>query len=233
MCFVCSLSNPEGNQRPEPQTILRIAPNQKQQGSSQKFRQNRLIFGSLGALFSMSVLVFAGNNFAEGSASLFLHPPVYLPIENRKKLGPFQSKALCQLGPVSLLQGRGWISFHVCLLGGFPFQRLLKVPFDSWGNCQLPQSLCLARLRVDNLGPVPTPLLLLGLVAQALCLTFKWFTTVAALSLALPAGVVAPSLVIGGLLGRLFAQLLPETCCKTWGWATTHIDKYGTPRPAA
>ncbi|CAJ1436063.1 unnamed protein product [Effrenium voratum] len=45
----------------------------------------------------------------------------------------------------------------------------------------------------------------------ALCLTFKWFTTVAALSLALPAGVVAPSLVIGGLLGRLFAQLLPDS----------------------
>eukprot|EP00434_Breviolum_minutum_P030250 symbB.v1.2.026756.t1/scaffold2700.1/size72752/1 len=44
-----------------------------------------------------------------------------------------------------------------------------------------------------------------------LCFLMKWTMTILALSSAIPAGVVAPTMIIGGLLGRVFGHtLLPE-----------------------
>ncbi|CAL1138086.1 unnamed protein product [Cladocopium goreaui] len=46
---------------------------------------------------------------------------------------------------------------------------------------------------------------------MTLCFLMKWTMTILALSSAIPAGVVAPTMIIGGLLGRVFGHvLLPE-----------------------
>eukprot|EP00435_Cladocopium_sp_Y103_P069750 s562_g33.t2 len=45
----------------------------------------------------------------------------------------------------------------------------------------------------------------------SLCFLMKWIMTILALSSAIPAGVVAPAMIIGGLLGRVFGHvLLPD-----------------------
>jgi len=41
------------------------------------------------------------------------------------------------------------------------------------------------------------------------CFLFKWFITIFALSLPSPAGVVAPTMIIGGLLGRCIGMAMP------------------------
>lgn len=44
----------------------------------------------------------------------------------------------------------------------------------------------------------------------------KWTMTIIALSSAIPAGVVAPAMVIGGLLGRVYGHILiPEWVVET------------------
>jgi len=43
-----------------------------------------------------------------------------------------------------------------------------------------------------------------------LCFVAKWFTTALALSLPTPTGAVAPTMIIGGLLGRVFVMLMPS-----------------------
>lgn len=45
------------------------------------------------------------------------------------------------------------------------------------------------------------------------CLLMKWFMTIGALSLAMPTGVVAPAMIIGALIGRLYGYMLPD-CIK-------------------
>mmetsp|Transcript_99293 Transcript_99293/g.172368 ORF Transcript_99293/g.172368 Transcript_99293/m.172368 type:complete len:793 (+) Transcript_99293:64-2442(+) len=42
-----------------------------------------------------------------------------------------------------------------------------------------------------------------------LCLFMKWCTTVLTLAMAMPTGVVAPTMIIGGLIGRCFVLLIP------------------------
>lgn len=44
-----------------------------------------------------------------------------------------------------------------------------------------------------------------------LCFLAKWTITIFALSLPSPAGVVAPTMVIGGLLGQCFGLIMPES----------------------
>lgn len=54
---------------------------------------------------------------------------------------------------------------------------------------------------LDNLGgPLGT---------MIVCLVAKWFLTIFAMSLPVPTGVVAPTMIIGGLIGRVFVMLLP------------------------
>eukprot|EP00434_Breviolum_minutum_P039444 symbB.v1.2.035030.t1/scaffold4634.1/size37086/2 len=43
-----------------------------------------------------------------------------------------------------------------------------------------------------------------------LCFLMKWSTTLWALSCDLPAGIVAPIIILGALVGRIYVQLLPE-----------------------
>jgi len=43
-----------------------------------------------------------------------------------------------------------------------------------------------------------------------LCFVMKWCTTIMALSLPTPTGVVAPAMIIGALIGRCFVLLIPE-----------------------
>jgi len=47
-------------------------------------------------------------------------------------------------------------------------------------------------------------------VTIVLCLLMKWFMTVFALSLPTPTGVVAPTMIIGALLGRVYAFWIPD-----------------------
>jgi len=50
----------------------------------------------------------------------------------------------------------------------------------------------------------------LGLTGTfAMCAFMKWLTTILALSLSMPTGVVAPTMIIGGLIGRCYATFLP------------------------
>lgn len=53
---------------------------------------------------------------------------------------------------------------------------------------------------IDSLGPLSTMLA---------CFAVKWFMTIFALSLPTPAGVVAPTMIIGALIGHCFAMLIP------------------------
>eukprot|EP00418_Pyrodinium_bahamense_P001159 CAMPEP_0179021976 /NCGR_PEP_ID=MMETSP0796-20121207/6169_1 /TAXON_ID=73915 /ORGANISM="Pyrodinium bahamense, Strain pbaha01" /LENGTH=768 /DNA_ID=CAMNT_0020717827 /DNA_START=12 /DNA_END=2318 /DNA_ORIENTATION=+ len=81
------------------------------------------------------------------------------------------------------------------LLGGRPQPALLSVLFDkdllanegSWS--------------VELLGPYWT---------MVACFFFKWTITIVSLSLPNPAGVVAPTMIIGGLLGRCVGMALPH-----------------------
>eukprot|EP00747_Dinoflagellata_sp_TGD_P205225 gnl/TRDRNA2_/TRDRNA2_78951_c1_seq1.p1 gnl/TRDRNA2_/TRDRNA2_78951_c1~~gnl/TRDRNA2_/TRDRNA2_78951_c1_seq1.p1 ORF type:complete len:399 (-),score=42.81 gnl/TRDRNA2_/TRDRNA2_78951_c1_seq1:184-1305(-) len=54
---------------------------------------------------------------------------------------------------------------------------------------------------LESLGPFGTLLL---------CLLVKWITTLFAMSLPTPTGVVAPSMIIGALIGRCFILMVPE-----------------------
>mmetsp|Transcript_11853 Transcript_11853/g.26964 ORF Transcript_11853/g.26964 Transcript_11853/m.26964 type:complete len:886 (+) Transcript_11853:70-2727(+) len=47
------------------------------------------------------------------------------------------------------------------------------------------------------------------LATLILCFVAKWFTTALALSIPIPTGAVAPTMIIGGLLGRAFFMLIP------------------------
>lgn len=60
-----------------------------------------------------------------------------------------------------------------------------------------------------------------------LCFLMKWFTTAIALSLPIPAGIVAPAMIIGGLFGRTFAMCLPD-----WLVDLLLTDAHGTPTSA-
>mmetsp|Transcript_68178 Transcript_68178/g.197444 ORF Transcript_68178/g.197444 Transcript_68178/m.197444 type:complete len:779 (-) Transcript_68178:239-2575(-) len=42
------------------------------------------------------------------------------------------------------------------------------------------------------------------------CFLVKWFTTFMSLSMSMPTGVVAPTMIIGGFIGRCYAHFLPD-----------------------
>lgn len=48
------------------------------------------------------------------------------------------------------------------------------------------------------------------LLTMFICFLFKWSLTVLALALPIPTGVVAPAMIIGGLLGRCYGLLMPD-----------------------
>ena len=48
----------------------------------------------------------------------------------------------------------------------------------------------------------------LAKLLRFLCFLMKWTTTILALSSAIPAGVVAPTMIIGGLLGRVWGHVI-------------------------
>jgi len=80
------------------------------------------------------------------------------------------------------------------LLNGKPQPMLLSNLFDK-------------NLVIDSeqwVGPV-------GLLGTfTVCAVMKWFTTMMSLALSMPTGVVAPTMIIGGLIGRMFGSLLPD-----------------------
>mmetsp|Transcript_43466 Transcript_43466/g.93125 ORF Transcript_43466/g.93125 Transcript_43466/m.93125 type:complete len:740 (-) Transcript_43466:23-2242(-) len=56
----------------------------------------------------------------------------------------------------------------------------------------------------------------LGLTGTLImCCVMKWYMTIASLSLSMPTGVVAPTMIIGGLIGRVFGHLLPAIVVST------------------
>jgi len=80
------------------------------------------------------------------------------------------------------------------LLGGRPQPALLSHLFDK------DLILNSHEWSIDSLGPHWT---------MFLCFLFKWTITIFALSLPNPAGVVAPTMIIGGLLGRCIGMAMP------------------------
>ena len=102
------------------------------------------------------------------------------------------------------------------LLGGKPQPLLLSNIFDKtlmWSDDW-------AAWKAKRLEPRPKPhgLELPEVLPGAgvagtllLCFLMKWSMTILALSAAIPAGVVAPTMIIGGLLGRVWGHfILPE-----------------------
>jgi len=88
-----------------------------------------------------------------------------------------------------------WWSAQLPLLNGQPQPMLLSNLFDK--------NLLTDRAQWE-LGSV-------GLVGTlTLCAMMKWCTTIMALSLSMPTGVVAPTMIIGGLIGRMFGSMLPD-----------------------
>mmetsp|Transcript_36295 Transcript_36295/g.104268 ORF Transcript_36295/g.104268 Transcript_36295/m.104268 type:complete len:748 (+) Transcript_36295:54-2297(+) len=52
----------------------------------------------------------------------------------------------------------------------------------------------------------------LGVVGTLMaCLAMKWFMTIMSLSLSMPTGVVAPTMIIGALIGRTYGFLIPDS----------------------
>lgn len=76
----------------------------------------------------------------------------------------------------------------------------------------LPQPLLISKMFDKNLMDNDTWILprfgVLGTLL--LCFMAKWTMTLWSLSAEIPAGVVAPTIVLGALLGRIYASLLPE-----------------------
>eukprot|EP00439_Symbiodinium_sp_Y106_P027395 s2514_g3.t1 len=83
------------------------------------------------------------------------------------------------------------------LLGGKPQPLLISTIFDKNLMQKDPEAWVLPWAGVAG--------------TMALCFLMKWCMTILALSSAIPAGVVAPTMIIGGLLGRVYAHvLLPD-----------------------
>ncbi|CAE7264210.1 PSL4 [Symbiodinium sp. KB8] len=83
------------------------------------------------------------------------------------------------------------------LLGGKPQPLLISTIFDKTLMQKDPEAWVLPWAGVAG--------------TLALCFLMKWCMTILALSSAIPAGVVAPTMIIGGLLGRVYAHvLLPD-----------------------
>lgn len=80
-----------------------------------------------------------------------------------------------------------------------------------------PQPVLLSELFDKTLLSRPDDWVVQGLtprMTMTCCFLMKWFTTYLALCLPNPAGVVAPTMIIGGLLGRVFGMCLPEAIIK-------------------
>jgi len=111
---------------------------------------------------------------------------------------------------------------HHTLAGGFEWRDLVLV-----AGITIVNTLVAAALPI--LGGKPEPVLIsmlfdktlhasafadMGLpggffTTLILCFVAKWFTTAFALSIPTPTGAVAPTMIIGGLLGRAFFMLIP------------------------
>lgn len=115
---------------------------------------------------------------------------------------PIGSMDLVQVAIVAVVNS--WLSETLPLLHGKPQPMLMSVLFSKeiadptkWDTWSLPNWPWLASKEVM---PIWT---------MFFCFLMKWFMTVASLSLPTPTGVVAPTMIIGALLGRVVGFLLP------------------------
>jgi len=86
-------------------------------------------------------------------------------------------------------------SAYLPLLNGKPQPALLSLLFDK-------------NLMADAGAYAVWPWGVFG--TMLLCLAMKWCCTIMALSLPTPTGVVAPTMIIGALIGRCFVMLIPD-----------------------
>lgn len=109
------------------------------------------------------------------------------------KIASLQWRDLFQIIVVTMLNT--YFAANLPLLGGKPQPALLNTIFDKTLSLRDDWVLPWA-------GPLPT---------MVFCFLMKWFITMMALSLANPAGVVAPVMIIGGLFARCIVEMIPDS----------------------
>jgi len=142
-----------------------------------------------GSLLADHILEDSPSAKVKGAVTRFkfnVRTGIYNQLEKR------EWRDLAQIAVITLVNTI--VAANLPLLGGKPQPALLSTLFNK-------------ELMTDEswvlwwAGPVAT---------MFLCFLAKWFLTMMALSLPNPAGVVAPVMIIGGLLGRFLIMLVPS-----------------------
>jgi len=127
-----------------------------------------------------------------------LRRPSSKTMEQLRKKAP-EWRDLFQVAAVAALNTI--IESQLPLLGGKPQPVLISTLFDKELHFQSNE----AEWSLEPLGPRLT---------LFVCCLAKFVMTFLALSSPSPAGVVLPMMIIGGLIGRCFVMLLPESICE-------------------